>query len=154
MSARDNDDAAVLLRGVLSLGRRLRAERPRGGVSLSGIGLLSTLHAQGPMPAARLAKQEGLQAQSLTRLISGLERMGCIERRRSETDRREIVVMLTPRGREVLAEDMRGRQRWLERAMAEALTGAERETLLQAAAAMLRLARHQAAGDTDPLGPP
>ena len=144
------DYAAAVVRGVLGLGRRLRTERPKGGVSVSGIGVLSTLNDQGSMPAARLAEKENLQAQSLTRIIASLERLECIERRRSESDRREIVIALTQRGREALLDDMRGRRLWLERAMAEVLTEAEREALLSAAAAMLKLARYGIAG---PLGP-
>ncbi|WP_309419500.1 MarR family transcriptional regulator [Telmatospirillum sp.] len=136
-------DIAAILRGVLWLGRRLRTERPPSGISLSGIGLLSTLNRSGPMSAVCLAAEEGLQAQSLSRLIASLERAGCIERQRSEIDRREIVIGLTPRGREALAEDMRGRRFWLEPAMAQALTETERATLLQAADAMLKLARHK-----------
>jgi DNA-binding MarR family transcriptional regulator len=148
----ENDvDVATLLRGVLWLGRRLRAERPRSGISLSGIGLLSSLHRCGPMSAVRLAEAEGLQAQSLSRLIASLERLGCIERQRSDIDRREIVIALSPRGHRALAEDMRGRRLWLEQAMAQALTGPERAVLLQAAEAMLKLARfddaHSSASD-------
>jgi DNA-binding MarR family transcriptional regulator len=142
MTGTYDDDIAAILRGVLWLGRRLRAERQPSGVSLSGIGLLSSLHRLGPMSAVRLADVEGLQAQSLSRLIASLERAGCIERRRSETDRREIVIALSPRGREALAEDMRGRRLWLEQAMAQALDETERETLLHAAGAMLKLARY------------
>lgn len=143
MNGGSEDDVDAILRGVLGLGRRLRAERPAGGVSLSGISLLSTLKRSGPMPAVRLAEEEGLQAQSLSRLIASLERAGCIERQRSQTDRREIVIALTPHGREALAEDMRGRRRWLEQAVGHALTEAERAALLQAADAMLKLARYE-----------
>jgi DNA-binding MarR family transcriptional regulator len=150
----ENAPVAALLRGVLRLGRRLRAERPRCRVSASGIGLLSTLNRLGPMPAARLADEEGLQAQSLTRIISSLEREGCIERQRSETDRREIVIALTLHGQAALADDMRGRRLWLEHAMATGLTEAEREALLQAAEAMLKLSRHEHGTASCPGEPP
>ncbi|WP_159992711.1 MarR family transcriptional regulator [Roseomonas sp. 18066] len=138
-------DSATILRAVLSLGRRLRAAQPAGGISLSGMALLGTLSRQGPMPAARLAEAEGLQAQSLTRLIAALERAACIARRRSEADRREIVITLTERGKAALAEDLQARRLWLERAMAEALGAAERGALQQAAGAMLKLATHRSA---------
>ena len=66
------DDTALIVRGVLRLSRRLRAERPDSSVSLSALGILSTLHRSGPMPAARLAQAERLQPQSLSRLIADL----------------------------------------------------------------------------------
>jgi len=98
------------------------------------------------MPAAQLAVEERLQPQSLTRLVAGLERTGLIERRRSEADRRELTIALTAKGRATLAEDLGARQTWLERAMAETLTDAERSTLIAAAAAMLKLALHRGEG--------
>lgn len=135
-------DAAAILRGVLSLGRRLRAERPQGSASLSAIAVMSTLNRLGPMPATRLAAEERLQPQSLTRLLGGLEAEGWIERMRGRADRREILIALTPSGQGVLARDMQGRLAWLEGAMVSALTPTEREMLLQAAGMMTKLARH------------
>jgi DNA-binding MarR family transcriptional regulator len=139
------NEAARIVRGVLSLGRRLRAERPQGSASLSAISILATLRRLGPMPAARLAAEERLQPQSLTRLIASLEQEGWIARAKSELDQREIVITLTREGHKVLASDMRARRLWLERAMAATLTKAERDMLLKAAEVMLKLTGH--AGD-------
>jgi len=96
------------------------------------------------MPAARLAAAERLQPQSLTRIIVGLEREGWIARTRSDADRREITIALTKSGRRALADDMRARRLWLQRAMADALTEAERGALLTASEAMLKLALYEA----------
>jgi DNA-binding MarR family transcriptional regulator len=134
------EQTAPIARAVLSLGRRLRAERPEGSVSLSAISVLSTLWRLGPVPAVRLAAVERLQPQSLTRLIVGLERDGLISRTPNEADRREIIIALTRRGREVLASDIRARGEWLDRAMAATLTAAERRLLLQASEVMVKLA--------------
>jgi DNA-binding MarR family transcriptional regulator len=135
-----DEQATQILRGVLWLGRRLRAERRQGSVPLSAIAILATLRRLGPIPATRLAAEERLQPQSLTRIITGLERDGLIERRPNEADRRELLVGLTRRGLKVLAADMRARRRWLEGAMAARLTAAERTALLKASAVMLKLA--------------
>ncbi len=91
------------------------------------------------MTANRLAGEERLRPQSLTRLIGELETNGWIARTRSETDRREIWIALTGRGRRVLADDIRARRIWLEGAMAASLTQSERDTLLHASGAMLKL---------------
>jgi DNA-binding MarR family transcriptional regulator len=135
-----NEEAALIVRGVLSLGRRLRAERPSGSPSLSAIAILGTLRRKGPMPAARLAVEERLQPQSLTRLLASLEKEGLIARTPGETDRRERLVALTEAGRDMLAADIEARSRWLGQAMAAALTPAERETLIHAAMLMAQLA--------------
>jgi len=140
MDARDKDETAAILRGVLRLGRRLRGARPPGVATASGIGLLSTLNRLGPMSAKRLAEEEGLQPQSLSRLIAALERSGCIRRESNAADRRERLIALTDRGRETLNAYMAARYRWLKQAMT-VLTAAERQTLVDAAHVMLKLAR-------------
>ena len=133
-------DAVSLLLAVLALGRRLRSERPEGALTLSAISLLGTLGRLGPMPAVRLATEVRLQPQSLTRLVGNLERDGLIERRRNPEDRRVLVIALTQAGKAALAEDLRTRQKWLQKAMAAVLAEKERAGLMAAAPAMLKLA--------------
>jgi len=135
-----HDDTALIVRGVLRLGRRLRSERPGSSVSLSALGMLSTLHRVGPMPAARLAQAERLQPQSLSRLIAQLERDGLIQRRPGPEDRRTLILEITAAGRQALSRDMAARRAWLEGAMRRVLVPGEREMLAHAAVAMLRLA--------------
>ncbi|EUB97044.1 transcriptional regulator, MarR family [Rhizobium sp. CF080] len=137
----DRDEASTLIvRSVLLLGRRLRAARAEGSVSLSTIAMLATLHRLGPMPAWRLAQEERLQPQSVTRIVAAMERDGFISRSRSEQDRREIELALTPHGRKVLSEDIRSRRAWLEKAIEASLGDEERETLMEASQIMLKLA--------------
>jgi len=109
-------------------------------LTLSAMGLLATLHREGPMPAARLAQAERLQPQSLSRLIARLDDGGLIIRSPGEGDRRTLVIDITPVGRRILKRDMDARRGWLEEAMAASLTRAEREQLGRAAGLMLRLA--------------
>jgi DNA-binding MarR family transcriptional regulator len=135
-----------IVRAVLSLGRRLRAERPAAAPSLSTIGILSALSRAGAMPATRLAAEEHLQPQSLTRIIGRLERAGWIARKRNTADRRELAIALTARGRRVLDAEVRARRAWLSRALATALTPAERATLVEASDAMQKLANHRGDG--------
>lgn len=134
-----SEEATLIVRGVLSLGRRLRAERPPGSVSLSALAILGTLRRRGAMPAARLAVEENLQPQSLTRLLASLEGDGLIARTTGEVDRRERLVALTEAGLSVLIADIAARSRWLEAAMAD-LEPHERDTLLHAAMLMASLA--------------
>jgi DNA-binding MarR family transcriptional regulator len=150
-----SDDTALIVRGVLRLSRRLRSERPDSAVSLSAIGMLSTLHRSGPMPAARLAQAERLQPQSLSRLIAQLDRDGLIKRRPGKEDRRTLILEITEAGRRALSHDMTARRAWLERAMRKVLVPGEREMLAHAAVAMLRLANEGAEANegSDPSPP-
>jgi DNA-binding MarR family transcriptional regulator len=136
-------EALSILRAVLALGRRLRAERPEGAVTLSALSILGTLNRHGPIPASRLAAEERLQPQSLTRILASLEKAGHIARTRNAADRREMTIALTESGHRLLAEDIRARRAWLEDAMAAALNASERELLFTAADPMLKLAFHQ-----------
>jgi DNA-binding MarR family transcriptional regulator len=147
MANDDGKEALSILRAVLALGRRLRAERPPGAATLSGISILGTLSRLGPMAATRLAAEERLQPQSLTRIVASLEAGGLIARERSAADRRAIVIALTQQGRTVLANDLWARRRWLQRAMKAALDKDERTTLIAASEAMLKLAFHDDGGE-------
>jgi DNA-binding MarR family transcriptional regulator len=140
-SAADRDaDAALIARGVLRLARRLRVEAPAGELSTAALGLLATLHRQGPMPGVALAEAEGLQPQSLTRLLAGLVADGMIERTPDPADRRNLVIAITRDGRRALRAAMQARRRWLNDALADRLSDSERDTLIAASELMLRLA--------------
>ena len=102
------------------------------------------------MPAARLAKAERLQPQSLSRLIAQLERDGLIARRPGERDRRTLILEITAAGRKALSRDIVARREWLEGAMRRVLMPGEREMLAHAAVAMLRLADEGGAGEEEP----
>ena len=132
---------AAIVRGVLQLGRRLRAARPQDSVSLSALAILSTLYNRGPMTAARLAEAERLQPQSLTRLIQDLEEKGMIARASDPDDKRTLVISLTEAGRNAFYYDISARHTWLSQVMAEQLTGDEQALLLMASEVMVKLAR-------------
>ena len=133
-------DHAVIVRAVLRLARRLRQAASEAPVSGSALGLLATLHREGAMSAVDLARREGLQPQSLSRVLAKLDKDGLIGREVDGVDRRRQVIATTPKGTAALAEAMALRRSWLLAAMAERLTAAERAALLQSAELMLRLA--------------
>jgi len=140
-SAADHDaDTALIARGVLRLARRLRVEAPVGDLSTAALGLLATLHREGPMPGVALAEAEGLQPQSLTRLLASLATGGMIERTPDPADRRNLIIAITPDGRRALRAAMQARRRWLNDALADRLSESERDTLIVASELMLRLA--------------
>ena len=139
--ANDRDsDVALVARAVMRLARRLRVEAPPGGLSAGALGLLATLHREGPLTGVQLAAAEGLKPQSLTRLLARLEADGLIGRVADQADRRNLLIALLPDGRRALREAMQQRRRWLAEALTDRLDGDERATLIEAAELMLRLA--------------
>ena len=141
MSGADSEEpSALIARAVLRLGRRLRAARPDNSVNLSTLALLTTLHRLGPMSAVRLAREEKLQPQSLTRLLAAMTREGLIARETDPADRRAQVIGVTREGRGVVARDIAARRAWLDQAMDMALTLEERAQLTEAAALMMKVA--------------
>jgi DNA-binding MarR family transcriptional regulator len=134
-------DAAVSLRrGVTRLGQRLRAERPAGSQPLARLGVLAQLHLRGPASAGALADSAGVQPQTLTRTLAGLERDGLVSRQADPADRRRALLALTGAGRDALAGEMQQRDGWLGAAMASELTPTEQEILRLAGELMERLA--------------
>jgi DNA-binding MarR family transcriptional regulator len=138
--ARSSNGTPLIARAVLRLARRLRVELPEPSLGPSALGLLATLHREGPMSAIKLAKAERLQPQSLSRMIASLEQRALIARSRDPHDKRVLVLAITRAGRRSLNRDMGARREWLENTMNAALSGEERDTLLKASAIMLRLA--------------
>lgn len=112
---RAEDPTAELRRAfaaLLGAERRLRSRDPQrpGGLSYAQIRALVMLADESrAVTAGELARMSGLTPGSVTALLDQLEAERIVERRRGETDRRVVVVSLTPRGRELVAEK---RTRW------------------------------------------
>jgi DNA-binding MarR family transcriptional regulator len=142
MSSEDGEEPAEarIVRAVLRLARALRGSARSAELTGGAVALLATLHRNGPLSAVALARAEGLQPQSLSRLLARLERLALIERSVDRQDRRRHVIALTQRGLGALGWSMGERRRWLGEAMRERLTDAERGTLAAAAEIMLRIA--------------
>ncbi len=132
--------ASSLRVSVMRLSRRLRAERPDAGLSLTQLAALGSLDRHGPLTPGELADHEKVQPPSMTRVLAGLEERGLIDRTPHESDGRQHRVSLTPQAREMLREDRRQRDAWLACRLAE-LTQQERDVLRAAAPVIERLTR-------------
>ncbi len=123
---------------VSRLASRLRAEQPGPGRPLSRLAasVLANLRHDGVATASELAVVEGLQAQSLTRVLNELEEQGRIVRSRSSEDARRQNISITEAGREALREHVRDGNAWLAAALRQTLSPAER-AVLQIAAGLL-----------------
>ncbi|MFC3455502.1 MarR family winged helix-turn-helix transcriptional regulator [Amycolatopsis speibonae] len=143
----DATQAAESVRWAVSrLSSRLRAEQPGEDRSLGRLAasVLANLRHSGPLTVSALAAIEGLQPQSLTRVLNALEAEGRVARRPDEHDRRAQRIVLTEAGHAALRGHVRDGNRWLARAMDEALTPAEQEIVRVAAGLLLQVAGHNA----------
>ncbi|MCO1574712.1 MarR family transcriptional regulator [Crossiella sp. SN42] len=149
----DAATAADTVRWAVSrLSSRLRAQQSDEASSLTRVGasVLANLRHSGPLTVTALAAIEGLQPQSLTRVLHALEADGRVSRRRDEQDRRAQRVEITEAGHAALREHVRAGNRWLAEAFEQVLTPAEREIVRVAGELLLQVARH---GDHGPGGP-
>jgi DNA-binding MarR family transcriptional regulator len=131
------------LRGAFSelLGaeRRLRGRNPARKGELSNAQVRALFHlAKGEAcTSGALAKRAELSPASMTAMLDGLEADGIVERKRSETDRRQVFVRLTEAGHEALQERLQAWQNMWQRQ----LEGHSQADLDAAASVMRTLAK-------------
>src|SRR5690242_11969183 len=93
--------ASVLRISVMRLRRRLTNERhPENDLSLGSMAVLAALYPDGEATLGDLAARERVQPPSMTRTVNCLEEGGYVVRRQGEADRRQVLVAITPRGRD------------------------------------------------------
>lgn len=132
--------ASTVRRSVMSLGRRLKLERPADGRTSLELSVLGHLHRRGQLTPGDLASAERVQPQTLTRTLTSLESAGLIARTVHPRDGRRVLLRLTESGLAALRWDMAERDSWLAAAMPATLTGTELEILRLAAGLLERLA--------------
>jgi DNA-binding MarR family transcriptional regulator len=125
------------LRLVLGqLVRRLRAEY---SFPVAQASVLSRLDREGAQTTSALATAERVRPQSMAQTLAELEGAELISRRPDPEDRRQVLIELTPRGRERVAEARGRREDWLAAAIAAELSPEEQQTLLAAVPLLRRL---------------
>ncbi|MEX2032610.1 MAG: MarR family transcriptional regulator [Dehalococcoidia bacterium] len=128
---------------AIHLTRRLREADTSSGVPPARLSALSVLVFGGPHILGDLARRERVTPPTMTRIVTGLERMGLARRRPDVRDARLVWVEATVEGREVME---RARLARVERLAEElrVLPEADREAL--DCAARILLALEHAAG--------
>jgi DNA-binding MarR family transcriptional regulator len=146
-SPQPTEEAAARQAAVTELGiafrrafRSLRSLRGRDTHRGDELGhaqfeLLGELYAGGPMHAGELAEAVAASAATVSGMLDHLCASDLVERTRSETDRRIVVVKLTRRGRrKVEARKALWQRRWQE-----ALEGIDEDELRNATAVLDRI---------------
>jgi DNA-binding MarR family transcriptional regulator len=132
VSVRVAKSAADLQAVLARLQRRLRAEVPDGGLTLSEAAVLGRLDRGGPATNSRLAASEHVRPQSMTATISSLEVKGLVAREEDLDDRRQILVSVTSTGRDVIQSMQRSRRDWLATSMVSLLSSDEQKLIAKA----------------------
>jgi DNA-binding MarR family transcriptional regulator len=137
--------ATTLRISVSRLARRLRVERTVPGqaepvLSDTQFAALATLEKHGAMSPGELAGHERVQPPSMTRVIAALEEWQLVTRAAHASDRRQVVLTVTPAGRVLVAKARRRRDAWLAKRLNE-LTPQERATLRAAAPILEKLSQ-------------
>jgi DNA-binding MarR family transcriptional regulator len=76
----------------------------RHGVSMAHLHLMSMLDRHGELPMSRVAELLGVSDSNATGLVDRMEEHGFVERVRHPEDRRVVLVRVSDRGRQILAD--------------------------------------------------
>ena len=91
-----------LQRAADSVSTRVHAMLPPE-LTVTQFGVLEALHHLGPLCQGELAEKLLKSGGNLTLVVSNLAKAGWVKRERGATDRRFVVVRLTPRGERLIA---------------------------------------------------
>lgn len=135
------EQLATLLRDAITrLNRRVRQARPVGDLTFSQLSALTSLQLAGALTPRELADVERVQPPTMTKIVGKLEERGLVARTPHPTDRRQVILAATERGRTVYAQFERVRDEWLAQALVD-LTPEQRGILEAAARILQQVAR-------------
>lgn len=117
--ARARTLADQLHSSAIHLLRQLRKEDDVSGLSAPRLSALSVVVFGGPLTLGRLAKAEQVKPPTMTRIVTGLEKEGLVQRVGDAQDRRLTLIQATSKGRNILAA---GRARRVEKLAAAVTT--------------------------------
>lgn len=120
-------------------------------VSLPQFRVLVLLAVQGPTRVGHLAEQVGANASTFSRSADRLAAGGWVARTENPDSRREVLLRLTERGRQ-LVDEVTERRRDEVRAVLDRMTGPDRAALVAGLAAFAAAAGEPTVGDLLTLG--
>ena len=120
-------DAAALAdqlhSAAIHLLRILRREDDASGLSAPRLSALSVVVFGGPLTLGQLARAEQVRPPTMTRIVTGLEKVGLINRIGDPRDHRVTKIQATPKGQRVLAAGRTRRVKVLTEAVNELESG-------------------------------
>jgi len=124
MSPKPETLADQLHSAAIGLLRRLRREDDAIGITSPRLSALSVVVFGGPLTLGRLAAAEQVKPPTMTRIVTGLEKDGLVQRRPDASDGRLTQIHATAKGRRILTA---GRARRVE-TLAAAVTSLDRQS--------------------------
>jgi DNA-binding MarR family transcriptional regulator len=104
---------------AIHLLRQLRKEDDASGLSAPRLSALSVVVFGGPLTLGQLARAEQVRPPTMTRLVTGLEKDGLVERKADAKDARLTRIVATAKGQRVLVEGRARRVRLLTAAVGQ-----------------------------------
>src|SRR5947208_16977036 len=92
----------VLARAFDAVERHSRASIARFGLGTTEFGVLEVLYHKGELPVCDVQRRILVESSSTTYVVDKLVKRGLVRRRHSGTDRRMIILALTPAGRRLI----------------------------------------------------
>lgn len=119
-----------LMRATESMNNRLNRHLAEADLTLSQFGTLEVLHHLGPLNQRTIGEKLLKSGGNITMVIDNLERCGHVKRERDPSDRRAVLIHLTPKGKEFIEDFF---PKHLEKIKEEfsVLTEQEKETLAE-----------------------
>ncbi|EHQ27296.1 MarR family winged helix-turn-helix transcriptional regulator [Mucilaginibacter paludis] len=88
---------------------------------------------------SELAAMEKITTQSMSQILNHLFELGCVTRTPSETDKRKVLISLSPAGQEILYKARTEKDEWLNKVLTDHFSEAERVLLTKAVGPLTRL---------------
>ena len=138
--ATDVELATGMRVAVGRMARRIKQLYDEGDTTFSETSVLSRLERDGPSTPRRLADGEHVRPQAIVAIVNALEQRGLVTRTDDPKDQRQVVVALTPNGRQTLTAKSSVLSQALARCISSSLNRKEREQLAAALPLIDRLA--------------
>lgn len=92
-----------LMRATDSINNRLNKHHSEADLTVTQFGALEALHHLGPLNQKALGKKLLKSGGNITLVIDNLEKSGWVERQEDPSDRRSMLIHLTPKGEEFIS---------------------------------------------------
>ena len=131
---------AAELRAIFrKLKLRLREHSGRSDLSPSQVSILFRLEKDGSATVSNLARLEGMRPQSMSAVVTPLQKAGLISGSPDPSDGRQTLMSLTPKCLKWIQEGRAARQDWLSKTISDKLSVQDQQKLQAALRLLARL---------------
>lgn len=93
-----------LMRATESINSRLNAHLSKANLTVSQFGTLEAIYHLGPLNQKTLGEKLLKSGGNITMVIDNLEKCNFVERRQDPSDRRSMIINLTPKGEQFISD--------------------------------------------------